>query len=106
LRLVHEDLSAATSLTAEDISRKWFPKQPLTIVPLAIALGTLTASPDQAILLAANIGGDSDSVASIAGGILGARQPELVSDAWATVVEQINQLDLKSLAEQLSAIRH
>jgi ADP-ribosylglycohydrolase len=106
LRLVREDLSAAPSLTAEDISRKWFPKQPLTIVPLAIALGTLMTSADEAILMAANIGGDSDSVGSIAGGILGALQPERVSDAWATMVEQVNQLDLKSLAERLSPLRH
>jgi ADP-ribosylglycohydrolase len=106
LRLVREDLLAAGNLTADDISRKWFPKQPLTIVPLAIALGTVTTSPDQAILLAANIGGDSDSVASIAGGILGARQPELVNDTWAVVVEQVNQLDLTSLAAELAPFRH
>ncbi len=106
LRRVHADLSAADRLTAEEISQKWFPNRPLTIVPLAIALGALTTSVDQAILLAANIGGDSDSVGSIAAGITGARQPDQVSGAWASTVEQINHLDLKPLAGQLGRLRH
>ena len=59
-----------------------FPNQPLTIVPLALALATVMRSAEDAILLAANIGGDSDSVASIAGGILGAMYPDTVNQRW------------------------
>jgi ADP-ribosylglycohydrolase len=70
------------------VAARHFPKDPLTIVPLAIALGTLSQSAESAILLAANVGGDSDSVASIAGAILGARRPDTIS-----------------LAERLSGLR-
>ena len=63
-------------------------------------------SADAAILLAANIGGDSDSVASIAGGLLGAAYPETVNDEWYKVVETVNNHDLCPLAEALSRLRH
>jgi ADP-ribosylglycohydrolase len=62
-------------------------------------------SAEAAILLAANIGGDSDSVASIAGAILGARCPESVNDEWFAIVETVNGHDLVSLAEDLSRLR-
>ena len=60
--------------------RVGFLNGPLTIVPLALALATVMRSAEKAILVATNIGGDSDSVASIAGGILGARHPETIND--------------------------
>ena len=62
-------------------------------------------SAEAAILLATNIGGDSDSVASIAGAILGARYPDTVNDEWYEVVERVNGHDLLSLAEALSGLR-
>lgn len=74
-------------------------------MPLALALGTVMPSAEAAILLAANIGGDSDSVASIAGAILGARYPDTVNDEWHAVVERVNRHDLLSLAEALSGLR-
>jgi ADP-ribosylglycohydrolase len=77
----------------------------LRIVPLALALGTVMRSAEAAILLAANIGGDSDSVASIAGAILGARYPETVNDEWYVVVERVNNHNLLSLAEDLAGLR-
>jgi ADP-ribosylglycohydrolase len=77
----------------------------LTIVPLALALATVMSSAEAAILLATNIGGDSDSVASIAGAILGARHPETVNDEWYAVVERVNNHRMVSLAEQLSGLR-
>lgn len=80
-------------------------QRPSDIVPLAITLGTVSDSAAAAILLAANIGGDSDSVASIAGAILGARRPDTVSDEWYAVVDMVNDHDLISLAEGLSALR-
>jgi ADP-ribosylglycohydrolase len=73
--------------------------------PLAIALGALMESAEEATLLAANVGGDSDSVASIAGAILGARFPDTVNDDWCAVVESVNGHDFSPLAERLSRLR-
>lgn len=64
------------------------------------------SSAEAGILLATNIGGDSDSVASIAGAILGARYPDTVNDEWYEVVERVNSHGLRSLAEALSGLRH
>jgi hypothetical protein len=85
---------------------RYFPDGPLTIVPLALALATLLPSAEDAILLAANIGGDSDSVASIAGGILGAMYPNTVNQRWHEVVEAINKHNLEALADELAPFRH
>ena len=102
---VHNDLDRWSELRPAELAAEYFPEGPLTIVPLALALGTLMTSAEAAILLAANIGGDSDSVASIAGAILGARYPESVNDEWYAVVERINSHDLLSLAEGLAGLR-
>ena len=75
------------------------------IVPLAIALGAVMDSCEAAVLLATNIGGDSDSVASIAGAIVAARHPETVNDEWCATVEMVNGHRLNSLAEALSGLR-
>jgi len=77
----------------------------LTIVPLAISLAVLMPSAKDAILLAANIGGDSDSVASIAGGILGARHPETIDAQSYEAVQRVNGLDLETVAAGLSGLR-
>jgi ADP-ribosylglycohydrolase len=77
----------------------------LTIVPLALTLGTVMKSAEEAILLAANTGGDSDSVASIAGAVLGARNPATINDEWYAIVERVNCHDLTSIAEDLSLVR-
>src|SRR5947199_349771 len=76
------------------------------VVPLALGLATVMQSAEAAILLAANIGGDSDSVASIAGGILGAMYPSTVNDHWYTVVERVNGHDLVAVADELAQLRH
>ena len=55
---------------------------------------------------ATNVGGDSDSVASIAGAILGARYPDTVNNEWYEVVERVKNHDLRSLAEALNGLRH
>ncbi|MBI1872915.1 MAG: ADP-ribosylglycohydrolase family protein [Acidobacteria bacterium] len=102
---VHTDLRERTELHPGEVAATYFPNDPLTIVPLAITLGTLMESAEAAILVATNIGGDADSVASIAGAILGARCPDTVNDEWYAVVEAINQHDLISLAKNLSALR-
>lgn len=63
-------------------------------------------SAQEAILLAANVGGDSDSVASIAGGILGAMYPRSVNHDWYSVVEAINDHDFVTIANELAPLRH
>jgi ADP-ribosylglycohydrolase len=87
------------------VARLAFPNQPSTIVPLALTLATLMKSSEEAILLATNVGGDSDSVASIAGGILGAMYPSTISDDWYEIVERVNQHDLTPIAHKLAQIR-
>jgi ADP-ribosylglycohydrolase len=105
LRRIHADLDQCRELHPTSVAARWFPEGPLTIVPLAIALATVMHSAETAILLAANIGGDSDSVASIAGAILGARCPETVNDEWYAVVEKVNNHDLAVLADDLAHLR-
>jgi ADP-ribosylglycohydrolase len=102
---IHQDLRQWNELRPADVAPRYFPKGPLTIVPLALVLGTVMSSAEAAILLATNIGGDSDSVASIAGAILGARYPDTVNDEWYAVVERVNSHDLLPLAENLTGLR-
>jgi ADP-ribosylglycohydrolase len=101
----HADLAAMPVVRSSDIAARWFPDRPLTIVPLALALATVMQSAEEAILVATNIGGDSDSVASIAGGILGARHPETINDQWYGVVDRVNGHELETLANQLVLLR-
>jgi ADP-ribosylglycohydrolase len=105
IRTVHESLASLGTLRPHDVAIRCFPDRPLTIVPLAIALATLMRSAEEAILLAANVGGDSDSVASIAGGILGAMQPRSVSQQWCDVVERVNEHRLEEVAVTLARLR-
>ena len=105
VREVHDDLSALPHLDAAIVAARWFPDRPLTIVPLALALATLMRSAEEAILLAANVGGDSDSVASIAGGILGARYPSTVNPEWSEIVERVNGHRLEAVATALTSLR-
>ena len=102
---LHGELSRLEELNADDVARRYAPTDPLTIVPLAIALATLMESVESAILVAANIGGDSDSVASVAGAILGARYPGSVNEEWYRIVEAVNDHRLTRLGEDLAAIR-
>ena len=106
MRAVRDDLEQLGSLQAAAIATRCFPDRPLTIVPLALALATLLRSAEDAILLAANVGGDSDSVASIAGGILGAMYPATVNQQWADTVEHVNRHNLGALGGELARIRH
>lgn len=106
VRTVHDALKSLSDLRAEAVATRCFPTGPLTIVPLALALATLMESAEEAILLAANVGGDADSVASIAGGILGAMYPATVNHQWCDVVESINRHELATAAVGLAAIRH
>jgi hypothetical protein len=106
MRYLHRELSLRSDLVPEELAAEFFPSNPRTIVPLAMVIATRLESAQAAILLAANTGGDSDSVASIAGAILGARHPETISAQWYAVVESVNTHDLSSLANGLSGLRH
>jgi hypothetical protein len=60
LNSIHDGLSRLPELSAEDVAHQYPPTQPLTIVPLAIAIATAMDSASAAILLAANIGADRE----------------------------------------------
>ena len=106
LRSVYDDLKRVPAIRSMDVASRYFPNEPMTIVPVALALATVMHSAEEAILLAANVGGDSDSVASIAGAILGARFPATVNDSWYSAVEMINEHDLSAVAGELTTLRH
>ena len=74
-------------------------------IPMAFALMARDPSP-RALLQAANLGGDTDTIGAIAGAILGASLGVEVFDAYGLAqVEQVSQLDLPSVATDLLALR-
>ena len=105
LRVVRDELARLPEPTAADVAACCFPDRPLTIVPLALALATLLPSAAQAIIVAAHVGGDSDSVASIAGGILGAMRPDTINQEWGDIVEGVNGHEFASFANGLAGLR-
>ena len=105
IRIIYQHLSQQKQPDPSDIAARYFPNSPLTIVPLALALAMALESAEAAILIAANVGGDSDSVASIAGGILGARAPGTIHQQWLAAVEAINDHRLESVAATLTPLR-
>jgi ADP-ribosylglycohydrolase len=106
IRTLHERLACLPALRPAEVAARCFPDRTMTIVPLALGLATTMKSAEDAILLAANIGGDSDSVGSIAGGILGAMYPHTVNQHWYEVVERINAHGLVAIAAELVRLRH
>jgi ADP-ribosylglycohydrolase len=105
VRRAHDELRRLPALRPEVVAARHFPNDPLTIVPLALGLATVMQSAEHAILLAANIGGDSDSVGSIAGGILGAMYPSTLNDRWYGVVQEVNDHDLVAIGNDLARLR-
>ena len=74
-------------------------------IPMAFALLTRDPSP-RALLDAANLGGDKDTIGAIAGAILGATFGVEVFDGRTLAqVEEVSHLGLSSVAEQLLALR-
>lgn len=74
-------------------------------IPMAFALLAREPSP-QALLDAANIGGDTDTIGAIAGAILGAALGVEVLDGCDLArVEEVSRLDLRSVASDLLALR-
>lgn len=105
IRQIHSDLAKRKHLVVDELANPYFPNKPENIVPLAISLALVTQSAQQTALLAANIGGDSDSVASIGGAIAGALHPDTVNEEWFEVVHLINGDDLLEMATLLAAMR-
>src|SRR5262245_11476728 len=105
IRSTYDDLKRLPQLWPAEIAARYFPDRPMTIVPLALSLAAIMDSAERAILVAANVGGDSDSVASIAGGILGARYPETVNHVWYDTVEAVNRHELLALVGELVDLR-
>jgi len=105
LRQIHDDLSTQNELTIGYLVQRYFPDRTTIIVPLAIALSLVTESAEQTILLAVNLGGDTDTVASIGGAIAGAMFPDTVNEGWYRAVVEINGNELLGLIESLVSIR-
>jgi ADP-ribosylglycohydrolase len=108
IRAVCEWLAGRPSLSADEIAEKYFPKEPVNIVPLAISLALVTKSAEATTLIAANVGGDSDTVASIGSAIAAALCPQSVNEAWFRVVYSINRAEcehLFALASELAEHR-
>ena len=76
-------------------------------VPAAFAIAKRWSdNPWQACLIAARLGGDSDTIGAITGAILGACTGESAFPLSAiAMVARTNRLDLESLADQLTAMR-
>ena len=74
-------------------------------IPMAFALLARDPSP-RALLDAANIGGDTDTIGAIAGAILGAALGEQVLPADSlSMIEEVSHLGLSSVAGDLLALR-
>ena len=75
-------------------------------VPAAFAAADFArGDPEVAILLAANAGGDTDTVAAMAGAICGAWAGEAaVPEAWRRTVSETNELDVAAWADRLVAL--
>jgi ADP-ribosylglycohydrolase len=105
LEEIYSDLASRNHLMVDELAQQYFPNKPQNIVSLAISLALITKSAQGTALLAANLGGDSDSVASIGGAIAGALYPETVNEEWFEVVRVINDDRLLALASSLAALR-
>ena len=57
------------------------------------------------ILEAVNQGGDADSIASMAGGLLAAYRPETLPGEWIEIVRNNNPVDMDALADRLVKLR-
>lgn len=102
LTLATEPASSSLEWLAEQIGTSVASAQ---TIPMAFALLARDPSP-RALLQAANLGGDTDTIGAIAGAILGASLGVEVFDAYGLAqVERVSQLDLPSVATDLLALR-
>ncbi len=77
------------------------------VFPAALLIFNLYADEDyQALKKAASIGGDTDTIASITGSILGAYKGYLsFPKRWGKDILQINNLEIEKTAEKITALR-
>jgi ADP-ribosylglycohydrolase len=77
------------------------------LLPCAIALaGMADGDPQRAMLWAANLGGDSDTLASMSGALCGGwRGLKAINREWLAQVETTNNLDIAGTARGLIAVR-
>lgn len=102
LKLAAQPASSSLEWLAEQIGTAVASAQ---AIPMAFALLARDPSP-RALLQAANLGGDTDTIGAIAGAILGASLGVEVFDGYGLAqVEQVSQLDLPSVATDLLALR-
>ena len=102
---MHANLSRHDTLLESELAEEYFPDRPENKVPLAINLALITVSAEHTTLLAANVGGDADSVASIGAAIAGALRPDTVNETWFRVVQSVNGDDLVELPQALAQLR-
>lgn len=105
IETIYSNLTRRKNLVVDDVAQEYFPGKAINIVPLAISLALITESAEETVLFAANLGGDSDSIASIGGAIAGALYPETVNDGWFETVSAINEDNLLNMANSLAALR-
>ena len=105
LATIYADLANRLPVTPEYIAAHYFPITPETIVPLAISLALVTESAENTALIAANVGGDADSVASMGGAIAGALRPNTINDEWFEIVSSVNSDDVVAAAVSLVNLR-
>lgn len=102
---VYEDLSSQESLSLDYIKDKYMPWKTPNIVALAINFAVITQSAEKTTLLAANLGGDIDSVASMGSAIAGAMAPHTVNEKWYEATKLVNGNELLELAEKIALLR-
>lgn len=103
------DLASKIACTAEELRHEDLKRldptrssiNPYELVPLAIVLAAYLGDARAAILAAANLGGDADSLAAIAGAVAGAMAPETVPEEWHRVITDINEVDVDRYVDPL-----
>ncbi|WP_138205697.1 ADP-ribosylglycohydrolase family protein [Haloimpatiens lingqiaonensis] len=103
---MYQDLSSRSEIDINYLNENYFPKTTINIVPLSIVIALITKSAEKSTLLAANLGGDSDSVASMSSAIAGAISPDTVNNKWYDSVRAVNENNLIELGERLYLLRH
>ncbi|MDR3360062.1 MAG: ADP-ribosylglycohydrolase family protein [Bifidobacteriaceae bacterium] len=77
-----------------------------SVVSAFLLVDRFASQPYEALKMAAGLGGDTDTIGSIAGAILGASHGlQAFPEAELAQVEAVNRLDLQAVAEQLIALR-
>ncbi|MGL5514205.1 MAG: ADP-ribosylglycohydrolase family protein, partial [Sporomusa sp.] len=100
--------STAPSLSsAVDTLSDYFDCSGMAVDSVPVAFGLMAAAkgdPVEAICACVNVGNDTDTIATMAGGILGAMTgPSAFPDSWFEAVAEANNYDLEELAEKIYA---